>query len=160
MNGKLYKGVLATLGMAMASAWPMTVPAKPAESSQAVTASELQAMVATLDDGRAAAVLRRGENYLVMTAVRAVPGEPEVHERMADLFIVQEGSAKVHLGGSLAGGRLVSPGEWVGGRISGGEVRPLGPGDLLWIPAGWPHQVTPEANRPFRYLVVKVRTPD
>lgn len=88
-------------------------------------------------------LIRTGDNYVVMTAVRAVPGNPELHEGMADLFIVQEGSADICVGGRLVDGKAAGPGEWMGGRVEGGKVTSVAAGDILWVPAGEPHQVTP-----------------
>jgi uncharacterized RmlC-like cupin family protein len=57
----------------------------------------------------------------------------------------------------VVGARVVSPGEHRGGRIEGGATRELGPGDLLVVPAGVPHQYLLGVGDTLRYLTVKVR---
>jgi len=99
--------------------------------------------------------VRSGDGYEVMRSVRVQPGSPERHETISDLFIVQEGTADVRVGGTLTDAKQIRPGEWYGGRIEGGEVHTLAPGDMLWIPADTPHQTTPTGGR-FAYVVVKI----
>jgi quercetin dioxygenase-like cupin family protein len=54
----------------------------------------------------------------------------------------------------VAGNHQTAAGEFRGGTITGGQEYQLAPGDILWIPAGAPHQVTPKGG-PFRYLAFK-----
>jgi mannose-6-phosphate isomerase-like protein (cupin superfamily) len=60
----------------------------------------------------------------------------------------------VLIGQKLDGGQETAPNEWRGGTIVGGKIYSLGPGDVLWIPAGLPHQITPKGGD-FLYLSVK-----
>lgn len=143
-------GMVAFLTLALAG----TASAAP-EQDQLARAADMKDMVATLKDGRAGMMIRQGGNYMIFTVVRAVPGDPELHEGMADLFMVQEGRANIRVGGKLVDGKLIGPGEWAGGRVDGGEVRHVTTGDMLWVPAGQPHQVTPSGGA-FRYIVVKI----
>jgi hypothetical protein len=45
-----------------------------------------------------------------------------------------------------------------GSSISGGERKSLGPGDVVQISAGIPHQLLLDAGRQFTYFVVKIDT--
>lgn len=148
----------AAAAVALGASLPAAVLAE--EGAQLVSAAEMKAKVANLPEGQAYNVMRKGPNYMLLTAVRGVPGKPELHEGMADLFIALEGGAEVRVGGRLVGGKTYAPGEWMDGRIEGGEIRRLGVGDILWVPAGLPHQVTPSGGKPFRYMVVKVAKAD
>ena len=125
------------------------------DTDQKLSASELQALVAKPTDGRASSNFWKGAGYIVQASLRLQQGEVEIHAITSDLFIVQEGRADVTLGGAVEGGRDTAPNERRGGAISGGHVRSLAAGDVLWIPAGEPHQVTPRGGA-FRYLVVKM----
>jgi mannose-6-phosphate isomerase-like protein (cupin superfamily) len=127
------------------------------DTDQKLSASELEALVAKPAGGRASNNFWKGAGYIVQASVRLEQGEVEIHAITADLFIVQQGSADVTLGGAVEGGRDTAPNERRGGAISGGHVRSLAAGDVLWIPAGEPHQVTPRGGA-FRYLVVKIDT--
>jgi mannose-6-phosphate isomerase-like protein (cupin superfamily) len=90
----------------------------------------------------------------VLAARRLKAGEVEVHDHLNDEFVVQSGHAVVRVGGRVSGNHQTAPGEWRGGAITGGHSYQLAPGDVLWIPAGSPHQVTPKGGA-FRYLAFK-----
>ncbi|HEY4475042.1 MAG TPA: hypothetical protein VJC06_03905 [Candidatus Paceibacterota bacterium] len=73
-------------------------------------------------------------------------GVPEVHTHEEDLWIGLEGEAVFVVGGELVEpsfGRLKdgsdNPREIKGKNIVGGNMMVVGPGDILWIPAGIPH---------------------
>ena len=87
---------------------------------------------------------------------RLVTGGPEVHDRWTDLAYVQAGRATLVSGGKVEGGREESPGEHRGGTIVGGTSHVVGPGDLLIIPAGMPHQYVLAPGDTLRYLTLKV----
>jgi quercetin dioxygenase-like cupin family protein len=48
------------------------------------------------------------------------------------------------------------PGEIRGSSIEGGDRHILGTGDIIHIPAGVPHQLLIDKQKPFTYFVVKV----
>ena len=50
-----------------------------------------------------------------------------------------EGSGTLISGGTMADAEVKRPNLTEGSRIEGGETRPLGPGDVILIPAGAPH---------------------
>jgi mannose-6-phosphate isomerase-like protein (cupin superfamily) len=100
--------------------------------------------------------LGRYPNSLAMIAHREGDGEAELHETMADFFVVQSGEATLVWGGEVQGGRTTQPHEIRGPSIKGGEKRKLGPGDIVHIPAGVPHQLLLANGRQFTYFVVKV----
>lgn len=140
-------GVLA-VGLATSAA------AQTPDEGRYVSAAELRAMVAKTRNGVATAAVPTGPGGAVLVARRETKGEVEVHEHLNDEFVAQAGHATVRVGGKLTGQRQTMPGEWRGGAIAGGRVYQLAPGDVLWIPAGAPHQVTPKGG-PFSYLAVK-----
>ena len=84
-------------------------------------------------------------------------GEAEVHESLADIFVVQSGQATLLVGGTVIGGKSAGPGEIRGSGIKGGEKRQLAEGVMVYIPAGMPHQVTLEKGRQLTYVIVKVK---
>ncbi len=95
-------------------------------------------------------------NHLVMVAHREGPGEAELHETQADVFIVQTGQATLVVGGEVVGGKTTAPHEIRGASIRGGEKQPLGPGDVVHIPAKLPHQVLVDSGKQFTYAIVKI----
>lgn len=86
-------------------------------------------------------------------------GEVEYHETLADFFVVQEGEARLVVGGTMENPVTKSPGEIRGTAITGGHTRQIKPGDIVHIPARMPHQLLLEPGAQFTYFVIKVDSP-
>jgi mannose-6-phosphate isomerase-like protein (cupin superfamily) len=97
-------------------------------------------------------------HYKTMLAHRETSGGAELHEKMADLFVVEEGEATLVVGGEMVDRTTVAPGEVRGTAIAGGERHRLAVGDTAHIPAGVPHQLLVEPGQRFTYFVVKVES--
>jgi mannose-6-phosphate isomerase-like protein (cupin superfamily) len=95
-------------------------------------------------------------NHLTMLAHREGDGEVEVHDKMADVFVVESGEATLIVGGTVVGGHNTAPGETRGTSITGGEKKMLGAGDAVHIPAKVPHQMLVANGKKITYFVVKV----
>jgi len=130
-----------------------------AQEAQYVSAKDLAAKVATLKDGSVNAQVPTGPGAQVLIVHRDRTGEAEVHAKFSDHFIVQSGKATVLVGGTIAGDRETAPGERRGGTITAAKSYAVGPGDVLWIPAGVPHQVVLPTGQHFHYLVSKWPAP-
>ncbi|HEY2752669.1 cupin domain-containing protein [Phenylobacterium sp.] len=143
-----------SLGAFLAMALAFPAGAQAPDEGHYVSAAELAGLVEKPKDGLATAPVPTGPGATVLAARRDGPGEVEVHERLNDEFVVQAGHATARVGGKVTGNRRTAPGEWRGGTIAGGRSYQLAPGDVLWIPAGSPHQVTPKGGT-FRYLAFK-----
>lgn len=96
-------------------------------------------------------------NDLFMLAHRETNGQPEWHETMADIFVVESGSATLLVGGKLVGAQETEPHEKRNGTIQGGVKRKLSVGDIVRIPPKTPHQILLDGARQFTYFVVKVK---
>jgi mannose-6-phosphate isomerase-like protein (cupin superfamily) len=119
-----------------------------------VPAAKLTAMVAKTKDGSVSATVPTGPGTTLLTAHRDADGLVEVHTKLNDEIVVRSGQATFLVGGKVEGDKETAPGEWRGGKISGGHAYAMGPGDVLWIPAGAPHQVvSPKGD--FYYLAFK-----
>ncbi|HYM12759.1 MAG TPA: AraC family ligand binding domain-containing protein [Bryobacterales bacterium] len=116
----------------------------------------LKAQSATKKGGLAMEQLGNHGNFTFMVARRDQPGQPEVHANWSDIFIAQQGSAELIYGGRVEGGHEETPGEGRGGKIVGGKTQKLGPGDMVVIPAGMPHQTNAAAGGSFTYMIVKI----
>ena len=97
--------------------------------------------------------------YHYVEARRVLNGEPEVHDRWADVTIIQSGRATLLTGGRVNGGRLEPDGEHRGGTIVGGVSRPIAAGDVFVVPAGVPHQFLLSHGDSVRYLTLKELQP-
>jgi mannose-6-phosphate isomerase-like protein (cupin superfamily) len=100
--------------------------------------------------------LKRWGNHYTMLAYREATGSSELHEHEADLFVIESGEGTLLTGGKLVGSHVEKPGELRGSSIAGGEKQTFGPGDVIHIPAGTPHQMLLDKGKPVTYFVVKV----
>ncbi|HLZ73617.1 AraC family ligand binding domain-containing protein [Phenylobacterium sp.] len=120
-----------------------------------VSAAQIAALVAKTKDGVATAPVPAGPGTTMLAAHRTADGQVEVHLKLNDEFVVQSGHATVLVGGKVEGNKEAAPGEWRGGKVTGAKAYQLGPGDVLWIPAGAPHQTLVPKGGDFRYLAFK-----
>lgn len=140
----------ARLSLAAALALGSVVAARAAE----VTVLEAPVVEAAFARG---VPLLETADYKVHASRREAPGQAEVHERDSDIVYVLRGRATLVTGGEVVDGRTVAAEEIRGEAIRGGDTRELGPGDVVVVPDGVPHQFTALSN-PFLYYVVKVPT--
>ena len=87
---------------------------------------------------------------------REVNGRVEVHQNKADVIVVQSGAATLQTGGEVIDPVTTGLDEIQGSAIKGGVKREIGPGDVIEIPAGVPHQFFIAPGAQITYLVVKV----
>jgi len=125
-------------------------------SGPAKAASVAALPAATVKAGfvRGSVLLDRGD-YQVHASRRDAPGKAEVHQIDTDVFYVLEGTATLVTGGKVPDLATTAPHELRGSRIDGGDVRTVGPGDVVVVPSGTPHWFR-EVKAPVLYLAVKV----
>jgi mannose-6-phosphate isomerase-like protein (cupin superfamily) len=87
---------------------------------------------------------------------RDADGNPEQHDTIIDVVMVQSGEGALQLGGTMAGRRSTGAGEYVGTRLDGGDRHPLGPGDIVHIPAGIPHSFLVPPGKHLTYVLLKI----
>ena len=95
-------------------------------------------------------------NYTFNRVLRTTSGGAEVHETMADIFVVQSGEATLIVGGAVVDPKSTQPHEIRGTEITGGTENKLGPGDMLTIPAKMPHQMKVAPGKEITYIAMKV----
>jgi mannose-6-phosphate isomerase-like protein (cupin superfamily) len=78
-------------------------------------------------------------DYTVSVITRNMAGQVEVHEKETDIFYVMDGEATFITGGTMVGGKVSRPNQWLGTDITGGVTHHLTKGDVIVIPAGTPH---------------------
>ena len=119
------------------------------------TDQDIQIALTKLTDGSATSPLPMG-NTTVIAVRRAKSGLPESHAALDDVLVGQKGTpVTILLGGTLTGSKEISPGEARGGEITGARRVTFGPGDIIKIPAGLPHQMVVTKGE-FRYLAFKM----
>lgn len=95
-------------------------------------------------------------DHLLEISHREVDGRVEVHQTKADVMVIQTGTATLVTGGEVLDPVSTGPNEIQGSSIKGGVKHQVGPGDIIEIPAGVPHQFFVAPGTQITYLVVKV----
>jgi mannose-6-phosphate isomerase-like protein (cupin superfamily) len=150
--------VIAIAVMAAAMALPGAVQPDGFELWSASQLAAIQTQLAGKVDAQKFAAQGLGTfgNHSFMLAHREGSGQAELHETQNDVFMVQSGHATLVVGGTVAGPKTVAPHEIRGSSINGGDRRTLGPGDVVHIQAGTPHQLLIDSGKQFTYFVVKI----
>ena len=102
--------------------------------------------------------LGAGSDYRANVGRRTGPGQVEVHEKETDVIYVLDGDATFVTGGTMIGGKVSGPNQWLGTSIEGGVTRQLKKGDFIVIPAGVPHWFK-EVPQSINYYFVKTIRP-
>ena len=92
-----------------------------------------------------------------LLAHREADGQAEWHGTEADVFVVQNGSATLIVGGTVPKAETTAPNEKRGPSIDGGTRHKLAAGDIVRIPAGIPHQLLVAHGENFTYFVLKIK---
>jgi mannose-6-phosphate isomerase-like protein (cupin superfamily) len=95
-------------------------------------------------------------DHLLEISHREVDGKCELHKVKADVIVIQTGTATLVTGGEVIDPKDTAPNEIQGSGIKGGVKHEIGPGDVIEIPAGVPHQFFVAPGTQITYLVVKV----
>jgi mannose-6-phosphate isomerase-like protein (cupin superfamily) len=98
-------------------------------------------------------------NHVLSISHREENGRAEVHKTKADVMVIQSGTARLVSGGEVIEPVTTAPNELQGSGIKGGESRVVGPGDVIEIPAGIPHQFFLAPGTQITYFLVKVVQP-
>ena len=132
-----------------------------ASVAQLTSSTPKTASVATLPASAVKAGFAKGSvlldrgDYQVHASRRDAPGKVEVHQIDTDVFYVLEGTATLVTGGKVPDLAPTAPNELRGSRIDGGDVRTIGPGDVVVVPNGTPHWFR-DVKAPVLYFAVKV----
>lgn len=95
-------------------------------------------------------------DHILSISHREHSGRVEIHQTKADVMVIQSGSATLVSGGVPVDTVRTAPHELQGASIKGGVSRRVGPGDVIEIPVGVPHQFLLAPGTQITYLVVKV----
>jgi uncharacterized RmlC-like cupin family protein len=146
--------LLMLLSIAAASSAPTQARAD-ALTAQYISADQIEAAVAQPPTGTVAKQVGTSPNTAIWTIRRDTAGEVELHEIWNDVIIARAGSVTIRVGTKVIGNHQIKPHEWLGGKLVDGSVFTLKVGDVLFIPAGLPHQMTTVGGGSFSYLVIK-----
>ena len=121
--------------------------------------SEVLAAAQKSASGSSGVKLETYPGHFTMLTARVKSGGAEVHKHFNDIFIVVDGEATEVVGGTLADPQEVSPGEFHGSGIVGGERHLMRKGDIIHISADTAHQSLLAPGATFTYYVIKVEAP-
>lgn len=89
---------------------------------------------------------------------RATSGQAELHKTKIDLIVIEQGSATLLVGGTIADGHATQANEIRGSAIRNGEAHKLSPGDIVRVPANVPHQFILEPGQTVAYFALKIES--
>jgi mannose-6-phosphate isomerase-like protein (cupin superfamily) len=81
---------------------------------------------------------------------------PELHEYDTDIFVVQEGSGTLQIGGEIVDRKPMGTGQATGSSIKGGKMFPAAAGDVLYVPKNTPHMWHLNDGQRVSYIAFKV----
>jgi mannose-6-phosphate isomerase-like protein (cupin superfamily) len=108
------------------------------------------------DDHSSRETLADYKSHRFRMLYRDADGNPEQHDAIIDIVMVQSGEGTLVLGGTMLGRRTTGPGESLGTRLDGGERHALGAGDIVHIPAGIPHSFLVPSGKHITYVLLKI----
>lgn len=145
---------LAALSLACRCALPSPQPS----GAALWTAADLGSLSRGLErSGAPYTQVIKGKTYGVLLLRRTVSGDPELHVRLNDFFVVLSGEGTVRVGGRVTGERTVAPDEKRGEELTGGACYRLAPGDVLFVPANHWLQVLIAKGEVLRAIIIKTQ---
>ena len=95
-------------------------------------------------------------DHVLSVSHREKDGVVEFHEHKDDVMVIQSGEATFVYGGRGIGMHRSAPGEQQGERIEGGTSVHVGPGNVITVAAGIPHQYFVPKGGQITYTLVKI----
>ena len=97
-----------------------------------------------------------GGTYNINIRTQVAPeDEGRIHQRIHDLYMIRSGEATLVTGGELVDAKKgENDATELSGAIRNGLSRAVKPGDMIFIPAGVPHQVTKVTGN-FQFALVR-----
>ena len=95
------------------------------------------------------------EGHSVYLVLRGKTSPAELHETEADLYVVRRGRATLVVGGELVEAEKRTRKQRRGSSVRGGYRREIGPGDVVHVPVGVPHQLILPEGESFLYDLTK-----
>ncbi len=155
--------LLAALAMPFAAFAQPPQPPQPAPHATGFDAfvyqpaKEVQALTHRTDGKPQSKIVIDHEYYYVEYVTRVVNTQPEAHGHWYDYIHVLDGEGSITYGGTQQGAKDTGQLEMRGGKLVGGKLQLLHPGDRLVIPPGLPHLFTATQGHTFTYVIFKQR---
>ena len=101
--------------------------------------------------------LLKGKTYGVLVLRRSISGDPELHLKLNDFFVILGGEGEIKVGGRVIGERTVAPDERRGEKLIGGVPHRVRSGDVLFVPAGHWLQVLVTKGEVLQAVIIKTQ---
>jgi mannose-6-phosphate isomerase-like protein (cupin superfamily) len=95
-------------------------------------------------------------NHYTLVLHREASGQAELHQRQADIMVIQSGTATLVVGGTILKSHPTTAGEIRGPSIDGGTRQRIAAGDIIHVPSKTPHQILLEPGQQLNYFTLKV----
>lgn len=95
-------------------------------------------------------------NHYALVLHREASGQAELHQRQADLMVVQSGTATLVVGGTIVKAHSTSANEVRGPSIEGGTRQKISAGDIVHIASKTAHQLLLDPGQQLNYFTLKV----
>lgn len=144
---------------AMALACRCAVAGSPGPSGATLwTRAELGSLNRMLEQtGTPYTQVLEAKTYGALLLRRTVSGDPELHVKLNDFFVVLSGKGEIRVGGQVTGERTVAPDEKRGRTLTGGALYRVESGDVLFVPADHWLQVLIAKGDVLRAIIIKTR---
>lgn len=145
--------------VAMALACPCVLARPPQPTSARLwTEADLESLNLTLEKTQSPYTqVLKGKTYGALLLRRGVSGDPELHVRVNDFFVVLDGEGEIEVGGTVSGEKTVAAGEKRGEKLVGGAIYQVRRGDVLFVPANHWLQVLIAQGQVLRALIIKTQ---
>jgi mannose-6-phosphate isomerase-like protein (cupin superfamily) len=161
-KGILAAAALAALPFTASAQTPAAAPAAPPHATQFEPfvyqpAAEVEAMTHKPGGKTVSVITSDHETYFIEYVTRGINTAPEAHGHWYDYIQVLDGEGSITYGGTQEGAQDAGQQEMRGGKLVGGKLQILHPGDRLVVPPGLPHLFTATPGHSFTYLIFKQR---
>ena len=120
-------------------------------------ATEVEALTHRADGKAQSKIVIDHETYFIEYVTRTINTVPEAQGHWYDYIHVLDGEGSITYGGTQDGGKDSGQQEIRGGKLVGGKLQILHPGDRLVVSPGMPHLFTATPGHTFTYLIFKQR---
>jgi len=132
----------------------------PAEMEHELKTAPNQA--ASLID-RPVRIVRSGDHNIGVANVKRTSGDKTalIHDKIDEIYYILEGGGTLVTGGTVTDAEKSGPSDtigpgWRGKSIQGGDSRHVGPGEVIFVPAGTPHMFTSMDGKEVHYLIYRI----
>jgi mannose-6-phosphate isomerase-like protein (cupin superfamily) len=151
----------AIVGMALVSGCAVANSAQPS-GARLWTAADLEsldsALVAKMSGtGAAYTQIIKGKTYGALVLRREATGDPELHVKLNDFFVVLRGEGEIEVGGRVIGEKTIAADEKRGRKLVGGDFYKVKEGDVMFVPANHWLQVFVAQGKVLKTVIIKTQ---